>query len=171
MNRTIPVRRVTGLGLAVALAVALQLAEQLIPVPLPWLRPGLANIVTLVILVEAGTGAALLVTLGRYAVVMLAGGLTLGWGLGVGGGFAAWGVMAFLHTVGRNRLGLLSLSATGACAHLTAQFVMLSLWLRLDLLWSQLALALPFAYLTGLLTGFLAWLVLTTLADRVKISP
>src|SRR4030095_9788496 len=55
-------RSAARFGLLIALAVTLQIAESLIPRPIPWLRLGLANAVTLLVLVRAGFRAALAVT-------------------------------------------------------------------------------------------------------------
>ena len=57
-----------------ALAVALSLVDASLPTPLPGLKPGLANIVTLVVLMRFGMGAAVSVSLLR----LVATGLVLG---------------------------------------------------------------------------------------------
>ena len=43
MTERMNIRRVSFLGVLVALALALHLLEAQIPSPLPWIRPGLAN--------------------------------------------------------------------------------------------------------------------------------
>ena len=55
---TLSARVSTRLAILVAVATVLQVAESLIPKPLPWLRLGLANAVTLLVVLRAGFGAA-----------------------------------------------------------------------------------------------------------------
>ena len=67
-------RATARLALLAAIAAVLQIAEGLIPRPLPWLRLGLANGVTLLALHRLGFGSACAVTIVR----ILLGALTLG---------------------------------------------------------------------------------------------
>ena len=66
-------RRASFLGVLVALALALHLLEAQIPSPLPWVRPGLANLMALIALLTLGWKAGLLVTLFFLAVFMVVG--------------------------------------------------------------------------------------------------
>ena len=152
-------RRLAFLAAGIALAGAVQLVEQLMPLPLPWLRLGLANAVTVAFLLWRGKHAALAVTCGRYLVALLATGLSLAWLLGLAGGLAALMVMAVLATLGRGRFGPLGLSVPGAMTHMLVQFWLVAAWWRAPLVWSQLPLALSFAFAAGLVTGYAAWLL------------
>ena len=49
-----PNRRITTLALIVALGIVLQRFEALIPLPSPWIKLGLANVMTLVTMVFYG---------------------------------------------------------------------------------------------------------------------
>jgi len=69
-----PARSVARLAIFVAVATVLQVAESLVPKPVPWLRLGLANAVTLLVLIRAGAAPAGVVTVVR----LLLGGLVLG---------------------------------------------------------------------------------------------
>ena len=60
-----PSRRITILALIVALGVVLHRLEALIPLPSPWVKLGLANVMTLVTLVFLGFRDALTVTILR----------------------------------------------------------------------------------------------------------
>ena len=55
-----------------ALAAALSLAERLLPGPLPWLKPGLANIITLALAARGEYRTAVLVSILRSFVAALA---------------------------------------------------------------------------------------------------
>lgn len=153
-------RRVAILAAGIALAGAVQAVELLIPLPLPWLRLGLGNAVTVWFLIARGNHAALAVTAGRLLVALPFAGLSFGWLLAVAGGISALAVMAALAAFGRGTFGPLGLSVAGALAHMGAQFWLVSAWWQAPVLLSQLPYALVFAYGAGLLTGWLAWRIL-----------
>jgi heptaprenyl diphosphate synthase len=153
---TLSARSAARLGLLVAVAATLQVAEGLAPRPLPWLRLGLANAVTLLALLRLGSRAALAVT----ALRILLGGLVLGT-LG-GPSFilsAAGGVAALLAMDGARRalappLSILGVSVVGAFVHVAAQLGALAMLLdagRGVLLLAPLLL--PTAVPLGLATG------------------
>lgn len=120
-------RIVARLAVLIAVAATLQIAEGLIPKPLPWLRLGLANGVTLLVIVRLGAGAALGVAVAR--VVM--GGLVLGtfggpaFVLSAAGSAAAWLVMAASWRRLAPPLSLLGVSVLGSAAHVAGQLVAL----------------------------------------------
>lgn len=156
-------RRASLLGLLVALALALHLLESQLPSPLPWVRPGLANLMTLLALLTLGWRAGMLVTLLRVVIggLLTGGFLGPGFALSLAGGVASTAAMA-LMTGGVGRLwSPIAASATGAVAHGGAQVLVLSgLLLRsADLGW-LLRLVLVPSLLAGVMTGVLANLVL-----------
>ncbi|MBZ0270243.1 Gx transporter family protein [bacterium] len=116
-------RSVARLALLVAVAVTLQIAESLIPKPLPWLRLGLANGVTLLAIVRLGPRAALALT----AVRVFLGALLLGtlggpaFFLSASGGLAATVVMIAVHRCCAPRVSVLGVSVAGSAAHVAAQ--------------------------------------------------
>ena len=85
-------RRVSLLGVLMALALALHVLEAQIPAPLPWVKPGLANLMTLVALLTLGWRSALLVTFLRVLIGSLLVGSFLGPGflLSLAGAAASW---------------------------------------------------------------------------------
>jgi heptaprenyl diphosphate synthase len=154
-------RRIAALA---AVAIALQVLEAGIPSPIPGVKPGLANIVTLVALLMLGWRAALALTLVR----VVAAGLLLGtflspafW-LSLVGGMTALVVLWPLRPLYPRQLSALGLAIPAALAHVTGQFLFAwSIiiphpqlpWLLPPLLLSALA--------TGIVTGLLATAVLT----------
>ena len=101
-------RRLTRCAVLTALALALSVAEGLVPLtilfPLPGLRLGLANLVTVYALCRLS---------GREALLILAFSLT--------GGLLAFGVMALLLRC--SFLSLFGVSIAGAAAHNTGQIL------------------------------------------------
>jgi heptaprenyl diphosphate synthase len=125
---TLDARTAARLAALTAVAITLQIAESLAPRPLPWLRLGLANGVTLLALVRLGTAAGLTVAGLR---VLLTGLL-----LGTFGGpafvlSAAGSAAAVLVMAGALRrlcppLSLLGVSVLGSGAHVTGQLAAFS---------------------------------------------
>ncbi|WP_181358953.1 Gx transporter family protein [Pseudothauera lacus] len=114
-----------------AAAIVLTVAEAAIPLPLPGVKPGLANIVTLIVLARWGWREAVWVGLLR----VLAGSLLLGQFLAPGFFLSLSGAVASLLTLGfamhlpKRWFGPVSLSIFAAFAHIGAQLVVARLWL------------------------------------------
>ena len=157
-------RRVSLLGVLVALALALHVIEAQIPSPLPWVRPGLANLMTLVALLSLGWRAAMLVTLLRVVIGSLLVGSFLGPGflLSFAGGVASTAAMALLAPGAWRLWSPLAVSAAGAVAHGGAQLLALKALQLLpaaDLSWLAPLVLVP-ALVAGLVTGLLGNIVL-----------
>lgn len=139
-----------------ALAVGLTLAEAAIPMPLPGIKPGLANIVTLLVLWRFGWRMATWVTVLRIVAGSLALGtfLTPTFVLSLSGGLMSLLVLSLVARLPRRWFGPVTLSLCGAFAHIAAQLWVANAWLlpevRLDAL---LPLFLSAAWLTGLVNG------------------
>ncbi len=114
-----------------AAAVALSLVDAAIPLPLPGVKPGLANIVTLLVLYRYGFSAAAWVT----GLRIFAGGLLLGHFLSPGfflslaGGMLSLFVLALVHHLPQRWFGPVSLSIFAAFAHIAGQLLLARLWL------------------------------------------
>ncbi|MDD4880201.1 MAG: Gx transporter family protein [Gallionellaceae bacterium] len=146
-------RRIATLAAA---AVGLTLVEAAIPLPLPGIKPGLANIVTLVVLYQFGWRAAVWVSLLR----IVAGGLALGtfltptFVMSLSGGLSSLLVLGLLVRLPRRLFGPVGLSVLAAFAHIGAQLGVVSIWLMPGVnLVPLLALFLGAAWLSGLVNG------------------
>jgi heptaprenyl diphosphate synthase len=111
------------IALLSAYAVGLHSIEALIPTPLPWLRLGLANIVTLVTIYLYGLKAGMTVTLVRVFIRSLLAGTFLGpaFIMSLAGGIASTLVMWALMVLSRRIFGPVSLSIFGALTHNVVQ--------------------------------------------------
>lgn len=114
-----------------ALAIGLTLAEAALPSPLPGVKPGLANIVILLVLLQHGWRAAAWVS----ALRVLGGGLLLGslfapgfW-LSAAGALASLAVLAPAQHLPRRHFGPVSLSVLAAFGHVGGQLALAALWL------------------------------------------
>lgn len=152
-------RRVSFLGVLVALALALHLLEAQVPSPLPWVKPGLANLMTLIALLTLGLRAALTVTLLRVGLgsLLLGGFLGPSFLLSLSGGVAGTLAMAALAPGAWRLWSPLALSAAGAVAHGGAQVLVLTgVLLRTgDMPWLLPWVLVP-SLAAGVATGLLA---------------
>jgi heptaprenyl diphosphate synthase len=159
-------RAAARLALLAAVAATLQVAEGLIPRPLPWVRLGLANGVTLLVLERLGPQSAAGVT----AVRILLGGLTLGtlggpaFAMSAAGGFAALGVMAVARSAAVPPLSLLGVSVLGSVAHVGGQLAALSALLGTG---SGTLLLVPVLVGTAVPLGLVTGLVVLALHRRL----
>lgn len=114
-----------------AAAIALGVAEAALPSPLPGVKPGLANIVVLIVLARHGWRDAAWVSLLR----VLAGSLLVGQFLAPGFFLALTGALASLAVLaGTARLplrwfGPVTSSVLAAFAHIAGQLLLARLWL------------------------------------------
>jgi len=121
-------RRIARLA---ALAIGLTLAEAALPSPVPGVKPGLANIVILLVLLQYGWRTAAWVS----GLRVLGGGILLGslfapgfW-LSATGAFVSLAVLALARHLPSRHFGPVSLSVLAAFGHIGGQVALAGLWL------------------------------------------
>lgn len=152
-------RRQVFLALFVAVAVTMHAVETLLPTPLPWLRLGLANIMTLVALSLYDGRAAWTVSLARVGIGALLLGRLFGPGfwLALAGTIVATSAMIIMKRAFGRRLGPIGLSAGGAAGHALGQILAARLLiLQHAAVWQIFPLFLLFTVVAGVITGWLA---------------
>ena len=114
-----------------AAAIALTVAEAAIPTPLPGVKPGLANIIVLLVLMRHGWKDAAWVSLLRVVAGSLVVGqfLAPGFFLSLTGAIFSLGVLAPASRLPRRWFGPVTLSILAAFAHIAGQIVLARLWL------------------------------------------
>lgn len=114
-----------------AVALGLTVLEAAIPSPLPGVKPGLANIVTLIVLARYGWRTAAWVSLLRVLAGSLLFGnfLTPGFFLSLSGALLSLLVLAFAQHLPSRWFGAVSLSIYAAFAHIAGQMAIVYLWL------------------------------------------
>lgn len=161
-------RRLTRCAVLTALALALSAADSLIPLtlllPLPGLKLGLANLVTVYALCCLSRREALLILVCRCLLGALVGGRISGLAFSLTGGLLALGVMAVLLRL--PVLSLFGVSVAGAAAHNTGQILaaMVVLGSRAPLVY------LPPLLLCSLITGAATGAVSILLVHRVPAA-
>ena len=146
-------RRVAGLAAA---AIGLTLAEAAIPLPIPGIKPGLANIVTLLVLYRYGWRTAAWVAGLRIVAGALALGqfLTPAFVLSLTGGVMSLLVLAVAIRLPPRWFGPVGLSLLAAFAHIGTQLMVVDVWLLPGAsILGLLPLFLGAAWVTGLVNG------------------
>jgi heptaprenyl diphosphate synthase len=114
-----------------AAAIALTVAEAALPSPLPGVKPGLANIVVLIVLWRHGWREAAWVSLLRVVAGSLLVGqfLAPGFFLGLTGALTSLAALALAARLPRRAFGPVTASVLAAFAHIAGQLLLARLWL------------------------------------------
>lgn len=114
-----------------AFAIALHMVEAVIPSPLPGVKPGIANIVTLYVLYQYGFATAAWVSILRVFASSLLLGLFLSptFALSLSGAIVSLAVLWLAMYLPKTWFGPVSLSIFAAFAHIAGQLAMVRLWL------------------------------------------
>ncbi|MCS7241549.1 Gx transporter family protein [Candidatus Caldatribacterium sp.] len=155
------VRSLVYVGFLGGLGTVLHAVEGFLPppVPLPGVKIGLANVVTLVTLFLLSEREALCVALLRIVLGSFLSGTFLGisFFLSLGGGISSFVVMCFTK---RGGISPFWVSVLGALFHNLGQWLVASLYLQSSVLLFYLPLLSLFALPTGAFVGYLGMLLL-----------
>ena len=159
----ISLRRCAHFALFAVFAIGIHAVESLVTLPVPWIRPGLTHIVTLVMLPFYGMKFILGVFLVRVFVgSALVGKLfSPGFLLALGGGTAATISMIVAWRFGKTRLSFLGISLIGAWVHNLVQVILAAFIIQ----HLSVLVLLPFFLFLSLFTGTINGLLAN------KISP
>jgi heptaprenyl diphosphate synthase len=149
-------------------ALALHGFEALIPTPVPWLRLGLSNIITVIALFFYGTKAAVTVTMIRIVLGSLLLGTFLGpaFFLSLSGGLAGTLSMCITMILFPGLFGPLGISLIGAFFHNIAQlFTAYVLFVRKI---EAILVVLPFLAVAGTVTGAFNGIAAKYLIQEIK---
>ena len=159
-------KQLTLCGVLTALALALSYMENLFPltlaIPLPGVKLGLANIVTVFALYALGTVPAFLILIARCLLGAMFAGNMSALIFSLLGGVAAMAVMAGLSRLGRR--SVYGVSVGGAAAHNCGQVAAAVLTLGNTAPLYYLPVLLGVSLLTGALTGLISACLFRALA-------
>lgn len=149
-NNSVNVKRIALLGMLFALAIVLSIIEGFIPVPVPvpGVRLGLANIVIMFALFQLNKRDALGIAVLKAGFVAATRGAVAG-ALSLTGGLFAFFAMVLVLVLLKEKTTYLFISIVGAVFHNIGQIFMASLILD-TFLWPYL----PVLLLSGIVTGF-----------------
>ncbi len=157
MNET---RNLVLLSLLVALAIVLRGLEGLIPNPLPWVRIGLANIMTLLAILLFGVKSGFLLTILRVFIVSLLFGTFLSptFVLSFTAGIVSTTVMGVSSVYFHKVLSPIGISVLGGFTHNLTQLLVAYLLIARHV---QIFYLIPVLSLIGIISGFFnGWVVL-----------
>jgi heptaprenyl diphosphate synthase len=117
-----------------ALAISLHVIEAVLPSPLPGVKPGIANIVTLYVLTKYGYATAMWVSLLRvFASSLLLGHfLSPTFILSLSGSICSLFILFFAQFLPKKYFSVITLSILAAFAHITGQLLIVRFWLIPD---------------------------------------
>jgi heptaprenyl diphosphate synthase len=152
-----------------ALAITIHIAESALPSPLPGVKPGLANVITIVVLILFGWRMAAWVNLLR----VLAGSLLIGtflsptFILSLSGALASTAILALLSQLPGQGCSPIGYSVAAAMTHTLAQFwVAYWLFIQHEGLFYLLPLLMTAALVFGVVSGIIAVAVLKKVGDK-----
>lgn len=169
MKKTFPIQKLTSLALLTALALMIYTLESLLVpiVPIPGIKLGLANVITLIALKRYGFRDAALILLCRIFLASAFFGQAIGLAYSLAGGFLCLLVMTlFHHLLGGGYLPLTSI--LGAIAHNVAQLAIAWLITRTGGVFVYLPFLMISAIVTGLFTGCCAHYSLRLLPRELR---
>lgn len=154
----ISTKRLAVIAMLVAQAAVLHYLESLFPnpVPVPGVKLGLANIITLIALVVFDFRTAMAIAIMRTILGSLLAGTLFGMGffMSFAGAVTATAVMALVLQV-FSMFSMVGISVLGAIAHNIGQLLMATLVLQFPGIFLYLPAMLVFSIPTGFLTGLL----------------
>jgi heptaprenyl diphosphate synthase len=156
------------IALLSAYALALHGFESLLPTPVPWLRLGLANIITLTALLLYGIRAAIMVTLIRVILSSLFTGTFLGpaFILSLGGGITSTLAMGSVLSIAPRLFSTVGLSLIGALFHNVTQ-LFLAYFLFIQRIEAILLIS-PIIIFLGTITGTVNGFISDILVKNLK---
>ena len=162
-------RKLALCAMLVALALALSYMERFLPlqlvIPLPGVKLGLANIVTLMALYLFGPGTAFAVLIPRCVMGAIFGGGITGLLFSLTGGLLAMGVMSLSRKI--PMLSIYGVSILGAAAHSVGQILAAMVLMNSVYVGAYLPWLLIVSVFTGRATGAAGAGVLRVLRGRV----
>ena len=154
-----------------ALAIGLHIIEAVIPSPLPGVKPGIANIVTLFVLYEYSFATAAWVSLLRvFASSLLLGQfLSPTFVLSLSGALLSLVVLFLAQHLPKKTFSAISLSIFAAFAHIAGQLIIVRLWLipHTGVMYLIPIFALA-ALFFGVINGLITANLLSNLNSRLK---
>ena len=151
-----------------ALAITIHIAESALPSPIPGVKPGLANIVTIICLIQFGWRTAAWVAMLRVVVgaILLGTFLSPTFALSLAGAAASVIILAVAQYLPGRGFGPVGYSLLAAMAHMSAQF-WTAYWLFIphEGLFRLLPILMTAAVFFGITSGIIAKKILDRLSE------
>ncbi len=158
------------LSIFIAVASVLNIIEGFIPHPVPWLKFGLANIVTIIGLIGMGKGFAFKVALGRVLLssILIGTFMTPTFYLSLSGAFVSCIAMITVYRP-LGRISPIGVSIFGAVTHgITQLVVVYVLFIRHEGILLMLPIIVVVAVFSGMVNGYIALKIIPMIAEYVE---
>jgi len=149
-------RRVFYIAFLATMSIFLAIAEHMVPKPLPWMRIGLANAITLYAFTILRPKEVLLVVVSRTVAASLLIGsfLSVTFILSFTGALSSFAVMCLLYIFFRRWFGLVGMSVAGAVTSNMVQLLVVNaVFVQSSLSYYFVPILLGFALAGGILSG------------------
>lgn len=168
MHKDNPARKTALYGLLIALAMGMSFVESLIPIPIPvpGVKLGLANLVTVAGLYLVGIPGTICVTLLRVVLVGLSFGNPYSMMYGLSGSFLSLFVMALAKKF--RLFSQVGISVLGGIAHNVGQITFAAVIVKTPGLYYYLPALLIAGCIAGILIGILGDIITERLSNFVK---
>ena len=162
--------KITKIALFIAMAVALHWIESFIPRPAPFLRFGLANIITLTALYSFGGTWALFVVISRVIIgSALTGSIfTPTFFFSLSGGIAAGIIM---WQMPKQTFSAIGVSVGGAVGHMACQLLLAGIMIKHLSLIHILPFFILVSIITGMINGYCAQVLLEVMQSQKRFNP
>ncbi|HQI01428.1 MAG TPA: Gx transporter family protein [Deltaproteobacteria bacterium] len=162
--------RITTIALFVAMAVVLHWTESFIPRPAPFLKLGLANVMTLCTLYAFGGLWSIFVAVSRVFIASALSGsiFSPAFAFSLFGGLAAGLCM---WAMPKSRFSPIGVSVGGAATHMAAQAYLATFIIPHTFLMGILPFFLLVSVLTGMVNGYLVKIIIETMEERRSALP
>lgn len=159
------IKKMTALAMFSVIALTIFTAESMIGpiVPIPGIKLGLANIVTLLVLVLYGPKEAVFVLIVRILLGSMFGGQMISFFYSLSGGILCWLVMSLISALLKKKF-LVLISMCGAAAHNIGQ-ILAAIVITHSI---SVVAYLPVLMLSAMITGFFTGLAAQVCAKRLQ---
>ena len=164
--KKLSIKSLSRIAILASFAVLLNILELPIPKPLPWVKLGLANLITVIVLIEMGMLESFLVIILRIFITSIVIGnfFTIGFFLSLSGGIAALSSMNFMKHFS---FSIYSISIMGALIHNLVQ--LLIVW-SLIVKHNGIFINLPFMMVAAIICGTVIGIISDKLISRNSIK-
>ena len=161
------VGKIAALAFMTALSMVISMMESYvpIPVPVPGIKLGLANIVTLVLLTDFGFLQALAVSIARCVLTAVFSGAISAMLFSLAGGLSSCFVMGAFYYVIKMDFSLTGISIIGAAVHNAAQ-ILVAMFLMRN---TAIIYYLPVLILCSIATGFITGICATRVSAATRL--
>lgn len=146
-----------------AIATILSLIEFFLPSPIPGVKPGIANIITLYALIKINFTVAFWVSIIRVLVssILVGSFLNPTFFLSLSGALSSLAILYFANKIYGKYFGVVSLSLLASVFHILGQFIIVRLWIiPHDSIFNLFPIFLLFSFIFGVVNGIIVHKVL-----------